>query len=53
MRFEEKNWGAAELRKIEVMLEGAITDKTVIERVGNIFGDLEDNPPSDRIKKAF
>ena len=51
-RFDEKKWGASELRKIEVLLEGAITDKDIKKRVGNVFGDIEENPPSDLIKKA-
>ena len=34
------------------MLEGAISDEKFIEHVENLFSHLEENPPSDRIKKA-
>ena len=51
-RFDAKSWGGPELRKLEVMLEGALTDDVEIDNVSNLFGHLEDNPPSDRIKKA-
>ena len=51
-RFEAKNWGPSELRKLEVTLEGSFNDDTSIDRVGDIFGHLEENPPTDRIKNA-
>ena len=34
------------------MFEGAINDDSALERVSNLFGHLEENPPTDRIKKA-
>ena len=52
IRFEDKQWGAHELRKIEVMLEGATKDEFTKERIGDLFSSLEENPTSDRIKKA-
>ena len=51
-RFDLKDWGAPELRKTEVMLDGSIKDEAIKERVSELFGHFEDNPPSDRIKKA-
>ena len=51
-RFEEKNWGGQELRKIEVLLEGDINEDAIKERVSKLFCHLEEHPPSDRIKRA-
>ena len=52
IRFEEKNWGGQELRKIEVLLEGDINEDAIKERVSKLFCHLEEHPPSDRIKRA-
>ena len=34
------------------MLEGSLSDEIGKDRASELFGDLEDNPPSDRIRKA-
>ena len=51
-RFEKNNWGSTELRKLEVTLEGALNDDQGKDRASELFGDIEDNPPSDRLRKA-
>lgn len=40
------------MRKLEVMLEGATTDDTTLDKVGDLFSELEENPPSNRLKSA-
>ena len=37
---------------MNVMLEGAFDDDTMLDRVDDLFGHLEKNPPSDRLKMA-
>ena len=48
--FEQKSWGSSELRKVEVLLEGAMTDDITKDLVSDLFEHLESNPPSDRLK---
>ena len=50
--FEEKNWGGPELRKVEMILEGEITDEITKDLVSKLFEDLETNPPSGKLGEA-
>ena len=50
--FNEKSYGSAELRRVEILLEGIVTDEVGLDRIDELFQHLETNPPSDRLKKA-